>query len=246
MEYLKKGYFDHDVPKEERNQIIIKASLYTLYDRQLYKSRLHGVLQQCVFLEEVSKILEDFHEGLIGGHFGINTIGKKMLSLGYWCPTMHKNDVELCQNYDICQCLKCIWQSGKGPLKSVMAFEPFMKWGLDFMGPVKTVARYTRNQYIIVIIDNTTKWVEAKALHDNTTKNIVKFIYEQIIIHFGCSTHLVNDQGSHFINKTIEILVEEFMISHHKSTIYYLQRNKQAELTNKTLGQILAKLINAN
>jgi hypothetical protein len=48
------------------------------------------------------------------------------------------------------------------------------------------------------------------------------------------------------INKTIEIFVEEFMISHHKSTIYYLQRNEQAELTNKTLGQILAKLINAN
>jgi hypothetical protein len=159
---------------------------------------------------------------------------------------MHKNDVELCQNYDICQCLKHIWQSGKGPLKLVMTFEPFMKWGLDFMGPIKTVARYTKNQYIIVIIDYTTKWVEAKTLHDNTTKNIVKFIYEKFIICFGCLTHLVNDQGIHFINKTIEILVEEFMISHHKSTIYYLQGNEQVELTNKTLGQILAKLINAN
>jgi hypothetical protein len=50
---------------------------------------------------------------------------------------------------------------------------------------------------------------------------------------------------SHFINKTIEILVEEFMISHHKSTTYYSQGNEQAELTNKTLGKILAKLVNA-
>jgi hypothetical protein len=44
-------------------------------------------------------------------------------------------------------------------------------------------------------------------------KNIAKFIYEEIITQFGCPTHLVNDQGNHFINKTIEILVEEFMIS---------------------------------
>ncbi len=53
---------------------------------------------------------------------------------------MHKDVVELCQNCDICQCLKPI--SGKGPFKLVMAFEPFMQWGLDFMGLVKLTTRY--------------------------------------------------------------------------------------------------------
>jgi hypothetical protein len=48
------------------------------------------------------------------------------------------------------------------------------------------------------------------------------------------------------MNKTIEILVEEFMILHHKSTTYYPQGNKQIKSTNKTLGKILAKLVNAN
>ncbi len=44
MKYLKKGYFDNDVPKEEKSQVVIRARPYTLYDRQLYKLGPDGVL----------------------------------------------------------------------------------------------------------------------------------------------------------------------------------------------------------
>jgi transposase InsO family protein len=88
--------------------------------------------------------------------------------------------------------------------------------------------------------------VEARALRDYTTKYIVKFIYENMITKFGCPTHFISDQGSHFIHKTNEVLVAEFMIVHHKSTTYYSQGNGRAKSTNKTLGKILAKLVNVN
>jgi hypothetical protein len=169
--------------------------------------------------------LQEFHEGLAKGHYGSNTTLKTFMSIGYWWPTIHKDVVDLCQRCDIYQRLEPMWQSGKGPLKPIMAFEPFMKWGLNFMGPIKPIAKNTSNQYIIVAINYATKWVEAKVFRDNTTKNIVKFIYENIIIRFGCPTHFVSDQGNHFINKTIEVLVEELMIVHHKSTTYYPEGN---------------------
>ncbi len=95
-------------------------------------------------------------------------------------------------------------------------------------------------------IDYITKWVEAKALRANITQSIAKFIHENIITRFGCPTHLVNDQGTYFTNRTIEILIQEFIITHHKSTTYYPQGNGQVESTNKTLGRLVAKMVNAN
>jgi hypothetical protein len=38
-----------------------------------------------------------------------------------------------------------------------------MKWGFDIMGPIKLAGRYTRNEYIFIATDSTTKWVEARA-----------------------------------------------------------------------------------
>jgi hypothetical protein len=119
-----------------------------------------------------------------------------------------------------------------------------MKWGQDYLGPIKPPTHYIGNQYIIIAIDYMIKWVEVKALRDNIAKSIAKFLYENIITCFDCPTHLVNDQGNHFINNFIKLLVQELMITHHISTTYYPQGNGQVESTNKTLKQILTKLVN--
>jgi hypothetical protein len=48
LEYLQKGYFENDIPKEKKSCIIIKSKPYTLYDKVLYKLGPYIVLWQCL------------------------------------------------------------------------------------------------------------------------------------------------------------------------------------------------------
>jgi hypothetical protein len=63
---------------------------------------------------------------------------------------------------------------------------------------------------------------------------------------FGCPIELVSDQGTHYVNEVIATLTNHYAIVHKKSTVYYPQANGLAESTNKTLQNILRKIINEN
>jgi hypothetical protein len=76
-------------------------------------------------------------------------------------------------------------------LVTTLLEEPFVKWGLDLIGPIKPTRRLTRNKYILVAINYATKWVEAKALKTNTIAIIAIFLYEYILTRFGCPLTII-------------------------------------------------------
>ena len=104
----------------------------------------------------------------------------------------------------------------------------------------------TGNRYVIVATDYCTKWVEAKALRDNTAVSTTKFLYEYIWCRYGCPIELISDQGGHFLGQVVESLTTFYAVVHKRSTPYYPQANGLAESTNKTLQNILRKIVNEN
>jgi transposase InsO family protein len=56
----------------------------------------------------------------------------------------------------------------------------------------------------------------------------------------------MSDQGTHFINSTINSMIEDFEFYHQKSTPYHPQENGTVESFNEILENALTKIYNVN
>ena len=132
---------------------------------------------------------------------------QKILCKRLWWLTLHRDSKAHCKVCDVCQ------RTGKPsrrdviPLNLQIKLQPFEKWAIDFIGPIKPQGK-TRMRYIIATIEYLTHWEEAKLVKDFIAASTVKFLFEHIITCFRCLKILISDHGTHFLNETISTLTE--------------------------------------
>jgi len=185
----------------------------------MYRVGQDKIMHICLTTLEAQIILKELH-GMERGHFVAYIIAKKILNVGYWWPTLFKDIHEFCRSCDSYYKTKRLKTKSLAKLITTLLEEPFMKWGLNSIRPIKPVRKLTKNKYILVTIDYATKWVDAKAFKINTIIVTIIFMYEYILIRFGCPLTIVIDQG-HFINDIIKYLIKQFLFKHVNSTTYY-------------------------
>jgi transposase InsO family protein len=134
----------------------------------------------------------------------------------------------------------------KIPLAPQMNLQAIEKWAIDFMGPINPPGKRIGERYIITAIEYLTRWAEARAVKDCSETIAAHFIFDDIITRFGCPKTLMSDQGTHFINKTVEALTKEFAVHHQKSTPYHPRENGTVEAFNKILETTLTNIYSVN
>ena len=76
----------------------------------------------------------------------------------------------------------------------------FRGWEIDLIGQIFSPSS-KGHKFILVATDYFTKWVEAIPLKTITSKNLVDFVKEHIVYHFGIPQTITIDQGTMFTSK---------------------------------------------
>ncbi|KAL4378213.1 hypothetical protein GQ457_02G026040 [Hibiscus cannabinus] len=126
-------------------------------------------------------------------------------------------------------------------LQYILEVELFNVWGIDFMGPFPSSHG---DLYILLAVDNVSKWVEAIATPWNDAQTVMKFLHKHIFTRFGVPRAIISDEGTHFDNKLIAKAAQRYGIRHKIATSYHSQTNGQAEVSNREIKKILDKVVN--
>ncbi|NXR51652.1 YI31B protein, partial [Hippolais icterina] len=120
-----------------------------------------------------------------------------------------------------------------------LALRPFQNVQIDFteMPPVQNY------KHLLVIVDHLTHWVEAFPTRKETAEVVIKIILEHIIPRYGLINNIDSDRGPHFTAKILQKTVEALGIKWRLHTPWHPQSSGRVERMNKTLKNVLTKLI---
>ncbi|XP_071718290.1 uncharacterized protein [Rutidosis leptorrhynchoides] len=128
----------------------------------LYRRSFLTPWLRCVGPKQATDIIQEMHEGICGLHAGPRSVVAKIMRLGYYWPTMHHDATTVLQTCESCQIHSNVPRLPKQELISVTSAWPFMKWGIDIVGPINDTPGSLK--FLLVAIDYFTKWAKAKPL----------------------------------------------------------------------------------
>jgi hypothetical protein len=205
------------------------------------KRRQFVQIQVVVPLSLRKMLLQEYHDSPTAGHLAYKRTCLRLRDKFYW-PTMLDDIKEYCKACEACALQRRVHlKTFLNPLDLTSA--PFEVLGLDFLGPIQP-ASLEGNNYVLVITDYFTKWVEVIPLPDQTALTTSKAMMERIILYHGPPKAIVTDRGTNFTSELFNHLCRALHIKHRTTTAYHPQSNGLTERFNKTVVEMLRKYLN--
>eukprot|EP00253_Pinus_taeda_P032952 PITA_32952 len=109
-----------------------------------------------------------------------------------------------------------------------------------------TTNKILRAGWILTTTNYFTKWMEAILTIQATDAVTISFLENNILSCFGCPNKLITDNVAAFKSKTMVEFCHKYHIILGHSTAYHPQGNGLAESSNKSLDNIIKKLLEIN
>jgi hypothetical protein len=140
-------------------------------------------------------------------------------------------------------CLECQQSKNRSiPVAPATSFKPESPWELvsiDLMGPYPK--GHFQNQYLLVIVDMFSKYVEMFPLRQATSEKVIEKLWE-VFCRWGVPKVLVSDNGSQFISKVYENFCECLGVKAFHIAVYHAQANT-TERYNETIKEMIVTAI---
>ena len=180
-------------------------------------------------------VLEAIHDSKMTGHFGTKKTFERS-RLRYIWPGQRGDVDSYVRSCRLCGINKSALRP-KAAMRQYQAGAPMERVHIDLLGPF---IRSTKgNKYVLMVIDQFTRWLECFALPDMTALTVAQTLVTEFISRFGCPLTLHSDQGTQFESAVVRRLCELLGIKKTRTTAYHPASNGQVERFNRTLVPLL-------
>ncbi len=153
---------------------------------------------------------------------------------------MQKDIESWCQWFTVCgKCKAAAWGHSQLQQPTYGSFNE--RDSVDLMGPFKMTQN--GNDYIVVMQDHFTKWVEGRAICGKEALTVPDAVVQDWILKHGTPVTLHSDRGKEFIAALHQEVCDLLRIVKTYSTAYHPQANSMGEHCNRTLLVMLRTVV---
>ncbi|KAL0318135.1 UNVERIFIED_CONTAM: hypothetical protein Scaly_2862800 [Sesamum calycinum] len=217
VDYLKYGKLPNDL--RWRTDTRRRATHFIYYKGTLYRRSFDEIFLRCLSDNKKVQAMEEAHFGVCGAHQSGPKLQFCIKRMSYYWPTMVKDCIDYATRCQTCQFHANLIHQPPEPLHPTVDSWPFDAWGLDVVGPLTNFSGEVKKE------------------------NVANFIRTHIIYRYGVPRHIITDNGKPFCNSLIDKLCQKFGFNQRNSSMYYAAVNDLAEAFNKTLCNLLKKVV---
>ncbi|KAK3105395.1 hypothetical protein FSP39_024200 [Pinctada imbricata] len=178
------------------------------------------------------EILSMTHDLPSSGHQGQERTFHRCKSRFYWYA-MQQDVKHFVISCSVCNRNKKPNRRARCKFTSYHAGSPMERVHLDFLGPLPLTSN--SNAYVLMMVDQFTKWVECIPLPNQTAEETAKAAMNHFFSRFGIPFQIFTDRGSNFESALFKQFCEILGIHKTRTTSFRPSANGQVERFNRTL-----------
>lgn len=190
-----------------------------------------------------TEVLQHCHDSRVAGHLGQQKTVERVKQSFLWYR-LHSDCIDYVKSCKVCNQNKKAHINPRASLTKFHAGCPMERVHLDILGPFNESE--SGNRYILMMIDQFSKWVEMAALPDQSALLIAQKFVVHFIVTFGCPLEVHTDQGRNFDGNLFKALCDILEIAKTRTTPYHPSSNGQVERYNTVVLQMIRCYIQKN